>query len=67
MVMSLLACDRIDVNKGEPLHRAAEMRHPDVVKELLKSKLDVNAVKKYKGLGFHTIQAPMIYSSVHCT
>ncbi|KAH9540468.1 hypothetical protein CY35_14G006800 [Sphagnum magellanicum] len=45
MVMSLLACDRIDVNKGKPLHCAAAMGHPDVVKELLKSKVDVNAVK----------------------
>jgi hypothetical protein len=47
MVMSLLACDRIDVNKGKPLHWAAAMGHLDVVKELLKSKkqVDVNAVK----------------------
>jgi hypothetical protein len=47
MVMSLLACDRIDVNEGEPLHWAAAMGHLDVVKELLKSKkhVDVNAVK----------------------
>ncbi len=47
MVMSLLACDRIDVNKGKPLHWAAAMEHPDVVKQLLKSKkeVDVNGVK----------------------
>ncbi|KAH9540470.1 hypothetical protein CY35_14G006900 [Sphagnum magellanicum] len=45
MVMSLLACDRIDVNKGNPLHWAVAMGHLDVVKELLKSKADVNAVK----------------------
>jgi hypothetical protein len=47
MVMTLLACDRIDVNKGQPLHWAAAMGHLDVVKKLLKSKqqVDVNAVK----------------------
>ncbi|KAH9540464.1 hypothetical protein CY35_14G006500 [Sphagnum magellanicum] len=45
MVKSLLACDRIDVNMGNPLHWAAAMGHPDVVKQLLKSKVDVNAVK----------------------
>ncbi|KAH8940863.1 hypothetical protein BDL97_14G007000 [Sphagnum fallax] len=47
IVMSLLACDRIDVNKGKPLHCAAAMGHLDVVKELLKSKkqVDVNKVK----------------------
>jgi ankyrin repeat protein len=47
MVMSLLACDKIDVNKGKPLHCAAAMGHLDVLKELLKSKkeVDVNAVK----------------------
>jgi len=47
MVMSLLACDRIDVNKGEPLHWAAGMGHLDVVKQLLKSEkqVDVNEVK----------------------
>jgi hypothetical protein len=37
MVMTLVACDRIDVNKGKPLHWGAAMGHPDVVKELLKS------------------------------
>jgi ankyrin repeat protein len=46
MVRSLLACDRIDINKGDPLHWAAAMGHLDVVKELLKSKkVDVNALK----------------------
>jgi hypothetical protein len=47
MVMALLACDRIDVNQGSPLHWAAAMGHLDVVEELLKSKkqVDVNAVK----------------------
>jgi hypothetical protein len=47
MVISLLACDRIDVNEGIPLHRAAAMGHLDVVKELLKSKkqVDVNKVR----------------------
>jgi hypothetical protein len=44
MVMTLLACDRIDVNKGKPLHWAATMGRLDVVKELLKSKVDVNKV-----------------------
>ncbi|KAH8940870.1 hypothetical protein BDL97_14G007700 [Sphagnum fallax] len=46
MVKILLACDRIDVNKGIPLHWAAAMGHPDVVKELLQSQkqVDVNAV-----------------------
>jgi ankyrin repeat protein len=46
--MSLLACDRIlDVNQGKPLHWAAAMGHLEVVKELLKSKkeVDINAVK----------------------
>jgi len=47
MVMALLACDRIDVNKGSPLHWAVASGHLDVVKELLNSKrpLDVNALK----------------------
>jgi len=47
MVKILLACDRIDVNKGIPLHCAAAMGHPGVVKELLQSQkqVDVNAVK----------------------
>jgi ankyrin repeat protein len=47
IVMSLLACDRTDVNKREPLHSAAAMGHVDVVKELLKSEkqVDVNEVK----------------------
>ncbi len=61
MVMSLLACNRIQVNKGKPLHWAAAMGHPDVVKELLKSKkqVDVNAVefivldKNRSCYGFH--------------
>jgi hypothetical protein len=47
MVMNLLACDRIDVNEGEPFHWAAAMGHPDVVKELLKSKVDVNALNLF--------------------
>ncbi|CAM6030034.1 unnamed protein product [Sphagnum balticum] len=42
MVMILLACDRIDINEGRPLHWAAAMGHPDVVKELLKIKKQVN-------------------------
>jgi hypothetical protein len=47
MVMALLACDRIDVNEGSPLHWAVAMGHLDVVKELLNSKkpVDVNALK----------------------
>jgi hypothetical protein len=47
MLMSLLACHRIEVNEGIPLHWAAAMGHLDVVEELLKSKkqVDVNAVK----------------------
>jgi hypothetical protein len=47
MVMSLLACDRIAVNKGNPLHWAAVMGHLDVVKKLLKSEkqVDVNRLK----------------------
>jgi ankyrin repeat protein len=47
MVISLLACDRKDVNIGKPVHWAAAMGHLDVVKELLKSKkeVDVNEVK----------------------
>ncbi len=47
MVMILLACDRIVLTQGEPLHWAAAMGHPDVVKELLQSQkqVDVNAVK----------------------
>jgi len=46
MVMTLLACDRIDVNEG-PLHWAVAMGHLDVVKELLNNKkpVDVNAQK----------------------
>ncbi|CAK9863761.1 unnamed protein product [Sphagnum jensenii] len=46
MVKILLACDRIDLPQGEPLHWAAAMGHPDVVKELLQSQkeVDVNAV-----------------------
>jgi hypothetical protein len=45
MVMSLLACDRIDVNQGA-LHWAAAFGHLDVVEVLLKSKrqVDVNAM-----------------------
>ncbi|CAK9863766.1 unnamed protein product [Sphagnum jensenii] len=47
MVMALLACDRIDVNEGSPLHWAVAMGHLDVVKELLNSKkpVDLNALK----------------------
>ncbi|CAM6040373.1 unnamed protein product [Sphagnum compactum] len=47
MVTSLLACDRIDVNKGKPLHWAAALGHLHVVKTLLKSKkeVDVNKMK----------------------
>jgi len=47
MLMSLLACDRIDVNKGKPLHWAAALGHLDVVKELLKSEkeVDLNTLK----------------------
>jgi ankyrin repeat protein len=47
MVVTLLACDRINVNKGKPLHWAAARGYLQVVKQLLKSKkqLDVNAVK----------------------
>jgi hypothetical protein len=47
MVMVLLACDRIDVNEGSPLHWAVAMGHLDVVKELLNTKkpVDVNALK----------------------
>jgi ankyrin repeat protein len=47
MVMSLLACDRIDLNRGKPLHWAAAMGHPDVVEMLLQSKkqVDVNSLK----------------------
>jgi ankyrin repeat protein len=45
--MSILACDRIDINQGKPLHWAAAMGHLKVVKELLKSKkeVDINVVK----------------------
>jgi hypothetical protein len=32
MVISLLACDREDVNIGKPVHWAAAMGHLDVVK-----------------------------------
>jgi hypothetical protein len=52
MVMSLLACNRIDVNKGKPLHWAAAMAHLDVVKELLKSKKQVN-VNALKFIALH--------------
>ncbi|CAK9261368.1 unnamed protein product [Sphagnum jensenii] len=45
MVMTLLACDRIDVSKGKPLHWAAAMGHLRVVEELLKIKVDVNKMK----------------------
>ncbi|CAM6069008.1 unnamed protein product [Sphagnum tenellum] len=48
MVNILLACDRIDVNKGQPLLWAARWNHPQVVKALLndvKSQVDVNAVQ----------------------
>jgi hypothetical protein len=47
IVMALLACDRIDVNEGSPLHWAVAMGHVDVVRELLNSKkpVDVNALK----------------------
>ncbi len=48
MVNILLACDRIDVNKGQPLLWAATWDHPQVVEALLndvKSQVDVNAVQ----------------------
>jgi hypothetical protein len=47
IVMALLACDRIDVNEGRPLHWAVAMGHLDVVKELLNSpkRMDVNALQ----------------------
>ncbi len=48
MVNILLACDRIDVNKGQPLLWAARWNHPQVVEVLLnnvKSQVDVNAVQ----------------------
>ncbi|KAH9572911.1 hypothetical protein CY35_02G176600 [Sphagnum magellanicum] len=48
MVNRLLACDRIDVNKGQPLLWAATQGHPQVVEALLnnvKSQVDVNAVQ----------------------
>jgi hypothetical protein len=48
MVNILLACDRIDVNKGRPLLWAARWNHPQVVEALLnnvKSQVDVNAVQ----------------------
>jgi ankyrin repeat protein len=47
IVMALLACDRIDVNVGKPLHWAVATGHLDVVKELLFSQkpMDVNALK----------------------
>jgi hypothetical protein len=48
MVNILLACDRIDVNKGDPLHWAATWNHREVVEALLndvKSQVDVNAVQ----------------------
>jgi hypothetical protein len=75
MVMSLLACDRIDLNEGEPLHWAAAMGHPDVVEQLLKStkQVDVNAVKNIPmldigvrnesryGLGFSPLQLASLF------
>jgi ankyrin repeat protein len=68
IVMSLLACDRTDVNKREPLHWAAAMGHLDVVKELLKSEkqVDVNEVKHLPLQLEHDISR---YGklSVHCT
>jgi len=47
IVMALLACDRIDVNVGRPLHWAVATGHLDVVKELLNSQkqMDVNALE----------------------
>ncbi|KAH8940864.1 hypothetical protein BDL97_14G007100 [Sphagnum fallax] len=47
MVTSLLACDRINLNKGKPLHWAAAIGHLHVVNTLLKSKkeVDVNKMK----------------------
>ncbi|CAK9216833.1 unnamed protein product [Sphagnum troendelagicum] len=48
MVNILLACDRIDVNKGQPLLWATRWNHPQVVEALLndvKSQVDVNAVQ----------------------
>ncbi|CAK9203085.1 unnamed protein product [Sphagnum troendelagicum] len=74
MVMALLACDRIDVNKGAPLHWAAEMGHLDVVKELLNSKkpVDVNAlesiplgdkhdIKKYHSFDFSPLHLASLF------
>ncbi|CAK9872109.1 unnamed protein product [Sphagnum jensenii] len=51
MVNILLACDRIDVNKGQPLLWAARWNHPQVVEALLnnvKSQVDVNAVQYWQ-------------------
>jgi ankyrin repeat protein len=58
MVMSLLACDRIDVNKGKPLHSAAATGHLDVVEMLLQSKkqVDVNTLT-WLPLAFEDLKA----------
>jgi ankyrin repeat protein len=74
MVMALLACDRIDVNEGSPLHWAVAMGHLDVVKELLNSKkpVDVNAlksiplgvkhdIKKYNYVGFSPLHLASLF------
>jgi hypothetical protein len=57
MVIALLACVRIDLNEGSPLHWAAAMGHLDVVKELLNSKkpVDVNVLRQIPlGLKYDT-------------
>jgi hypothetical protein len=68
MVMSLLACDRIDLNTGKPLHWAAAMGHLDVVKELLKSEkqVDVNALKSIPVEDKHgRFRHGMMFSPLH--
>jgi hypothetical protein len=52
MVNILLACDRINVNEGQPLLWATTLDHPQVVEALLnnvKSQVDVNAVHFWYG------------------
>ncbi|CAM6037706.1 unnamed protein product [Sphagnum compactum] len=73
MVMSLLACDRINTNAGDPLHWAAGMGHLHVVKELLKSekRLDVNVMrfaplehedqKAYYGTNFNPLHLASLF------